>query len=198
LKHLTEQTEDNMFFIILLLTFILIHIVSKKRITPEEQHDTLLGAPTAQPESKTAREAYQDYHDKYANPDGSRRYNRASFRLVNDEVVFLNNNTYTSAHVNQEELETLAPDTEVFVMVVATSSHYGYSSYINKQAKKPITLVFRAEPFQTTGIWGRGFNSSWRIDGENYHVLDAHFIKLKNLSTFEEQATEGYDFNEKY
>jgi hypothetical protein len=180
-----------MFFIILLLTFIVTHLLFKKRAaTPLS-----IVIPSSH---KTAREACQDYNDKYLNPDGSLRYNRTAFRLVNDSPVFLNDNPFTSALLSAEELAEMSDDTEVFTMVVVTSSLYGYASHVNKQAKRAITLIFRSEPFRVTGINGRGFRRSWRIDNENYHVIDAHFMKVKNIEDFKYQAMDGYEFDEAF
>ena len=195
-----------MFFIILILSLIVAHVLSKKHLGPQftkpltqsiaqydVEHDTLLSTkPT------TAREAYEDYNDKYSNPDGSRRYNRAAFRLIHETPVFLNNNTCAAAYISADELAELSDDTEVFVMVVVASSLYGYLSHENKQAKKAITLAFRAEAIENIGIWGRGFGSSWRIDGENFHVLDACYMRVDQINNFKEQAVEGYEFNSAY
>jgi hypothetical protein len=197
--RLAAQTEGTMFFIILILALIMTHVLSKKHLGPQftkpltqsvvqydVEHDT---TPT------TAREAYEDYNDKYSNPDGSRRYNRAAFRLINNTPVFLSNNTCTSAYISADELAELSDDTEVFAMVVVASSLYGYFSHENKQAKNAITLAFRAEAIENIGIWGRGFGSSWRIDGENFHVLDARYMRVDQIENFKEQTVEGYEFN---
>ena len=204
LKRLTTQAEDTMLFIILILALIMTHVLSKKNLGPqfkqpltqsflppftEVEHDT---KPT------TAREAYEDYNDKYSNPDGSRRYNRAAFRLIHDTPVFLSNNTCTSAYISADELADLSNDTEVFAMVVVASSLYGYSSHENKQAKNTITLAFRAEAIREIGIWERGFGNSWRVDGENFHVLDAGYMRIDQIENFKEQTVEGYEFNSTY
>jgi len=208
LKRLTAQAEDTMLFIILILSLIMAHVLSKKHLGPhfkqpltqsflppftEVECDTLLSTkPT------TAREAYEDYNYKYSNPDGSRRYNRAAFRLVNDAPVFLSNNTCVSAYISADDLEKLSNDTEVFAMVVVASSLYGYLSHENKQAKNTITLAFRAEAIREIGIWGRGFGSSWRVDGENFHVLDAGYMRIDQIENFKEHTVEDYEFNSTY
>jgi hypothetical protein len=148
-------------------------------------------------QTPTAKQAFHAYQEKY-RLDGTGRHNRLAFRLLHDSVAFLDDNTCTSALMSPEEVKDLSPDTEVFTVVAAPSSLFGFNSHMNKRAKRAVTLVFRAEPFRAVGIWGRGFHTSWRIDEENIHILDAHFMSANQIENFKEQAVEGYEFNSAY
>jgi len=146
----------------------------------------------------SAKEAFHAYNDAYKGYIRPTRYNRVAFQLVDDTPVFLEDNPCTSAYMSPEELATVSPDTEVFTMVVATSNLFGYTSYSNKKAKKAYTLVFRSAPFHEIGRFGKGLCSSWRINEENFHVLDDHFMNVDQIENFKAQVMADYEFDEKY
>jgi hypothetical protein len=146
--------------------------------------------------STTAKQAYRAYYAKYDLIINPKHYNRVAFRLVNDTPMFLDDSPYTSAYFHPAERETLTDDDEVYCMVVVQSSLFGYVSQSNKKAKKAIVLLFRAAPFRELGRFGTGLRLSWRVDGENYHVVDDHFMKCKEIENFLTQAIGEYEFEE--
>jgi hypothetical protein len=148
--------------------------------------------------STTAKQAYRAYYAKYDLMINPKYYNRVAFRLVNDTPVFLDDSPYTSSYLQPAERETLTDNDEVYCMVVVQSSLFGYVSHSNKKAKKAIVLLFRAAPFRELGRFGTGLTLSWRVDGENYHVVDDHFMECKEIENFLKQAIGEYEVEETY
>jgi hypothetical protein len=148
----------------------------------------------------TAKDAFYAYQTKYysSTQDKSKTYNRVAFHLVDNTPMFLDDNPFTSAYIQPAERETLTAEDEVYCMVVAPSSRFGYISYRNKQAKQAVLLVFRSAPFREVGLCGTGFSNSWRLNDVNYHVINDHFMNYDQVTHFMNESIAEYKFNEKY
>ena len=144
----------------------------------------------------TAKEAYRAYYAKYDLISNPKHYNRVAFRLIDDTPMFLDDSPYTSAYFYPAERETLTDDDEVYCMIVVQTGLFGYVSHDHKKAKKAIILLFHPEPFRELGRFGTGLKLSWRVDDENYHVLDDNFMKCNELEDFVNQVAGEYELDE--